>query len=175
MQEQWKAVIGYIGIYEVSSLGRVRSLDRTIVTCRGVQQRRKGVLLRPRLNREGYRKVTLYQRGRGERVQVGLLVAQAFLTTDVTEAQLVRRNGKRADDQLSNLEVLPSIDQQYTELLGEFDLLLGQHVTLSPFQIRTIRAQYEKGKTTRQLAEQYQVTENRIRNIIDKKEAKFIS
>lgn len=108
-------------------------------------------------------------------MQVGLLVAQAFLTADVTEARLVWRNGKRADDQLSNLEVLPSIDQQYTELLGEFDLLLGQHVTLSPFQIRTIRAQYEKGKTTRQLAEQYQVTENRIRNIIDKKEAKFIS
>lgn len=175
MQEQWKAVIGYEGIYEVSSLGRVRSLDRTIVTCRGVRQRRKGVLLRPRLNREGYRKVTLYQSGRGERMQVGLLVAKAFLTTDVTEAQLVRRNGKRADDQLSNLEVLPSIDQQYNELLGEFDLLLGQHVTLSPFQIRAIRAQYEKGKTIRQLAEQYQVTENRIRNIIDKKEAKFIS
>jgi len=108
-------------------------------------------------------------------VQVGLLVAQAFLTVDVTEARLVRRNGKRADDQLSNLDVLPSFDQQYTELLGEFDLLLEQHVTLSSFQIRAIRAQYEKGKTIRQLAEQYQVTENRIRNIIDKKEAKFIS
>lgn len=78
MQEQWKAVIGYVGIYEVSSFGRVRSLDRTIVTCRGVQQRRKGVLLRPRLNREGYRKVTLYQSGRGERMQVGLLVAKPF-------------------------------------------------------------------------------------------------
>ena len=28
MEESWKPVVGYEGLYEVSDLGRVRSLDR---------------------------------------------------------------------------------------------------------------------------------------------------
>lgn len=30
MEEKWKPVVGYEGLYEVSSLGRVRSLSRSI-------------------------------------------------------------------------------------------------------------------------------------------------
>ncbi len=173
--EHWKAVQGYAGMYQVSTSGNVRSLDRIIETSRGVKQRRQGVVLRPRINQEGYRKVTLYKQGRGERFYIAELVAKAFLDSEATHDRIIRADGDRVNDQIDNLTVKPSTSQAYASLLDEFDLLLTQHVELSPRQIREIRSRYQTGLSIRRLALTYQVTENRIRNIIDKKEAQYIS
>ena len=45
MNEIWKPIKGYDGIYEVSSLGRVRSLDRHIVRKNDADYRLKGRIL----------------------------------------------------------------------------------------------------------------------------------
>jgi len=42
IQEEWRAVVGYDGMYEVSNYGRVKSLDRTITDSRGMVRRLKG-------------------------------------------------------------------------------------------------------------------------------------
>ncbi len=173
--EHWKSVQGYAGIYQVSTSGNVRSLDRIIETSRGVKQRRQGVVLRPRINQEGYRKVTLYKQGRGERFYVAELVAKAFLDSEAVHDRIIRTDGDRVNDQIDNLTVKPSVSQAYASLLDEFDLLLMRHIELSPRQIRDIRRRYQTGLSIRRLALTYQVTENRIRNIIDKKEAQYIS
>ena len=44
--EQWLPVPGYEGYYEVSDLGRVRSLDRMVMTGRAGTKLRKGVMLK---------------------------------------------------------------------------------------------------------------------------------
>lgn len=51
MAEQWKAIVGYEGSYEVSDLGQVRSLDREVPhraggtrTARGRSRSRKVVI-----------------------------------------------------------------------------------------------------------------------------------
>jgi len=173
--EHWKMVDGYEGMYQVSTSGNVRSLDRIIETSRGVKQRRQGVVLRPRINQEGYRKVTLYKQGRGERFYVAELVAKAFLDSEATHDRVIRADGNRLNDQIDNLTVKPSVSQTYASLLDEFESLLSQHIDLSPRQIRDIRYRYQAGQSIRRLAMAYQVTENRIRNIIDKKEAQYIS
>lgn len=56
MNEIWKAVIDYEGIYDVSCLGRVRSLDR--LNARG--HRLKGRILKQSLSSSGYLVVGLY-------------------------------------------------------------------------------------------------------------------
>lgn len=173
--EHWKMVQGYEGSYQVSTSGNVRSLDRIVETSRGVKQRRTGVVLRPRINQEGYRKVTLYQHGRGERFYVGVLVAQAFLDPTACQECLVRADHDRLNDHIDNLSVKPSPSQAYASLLAEFDLLLTDHVELSAWQIREIRRRYRAGEASiRKLALVYGVTENRVRNIIDKKEARYV-
>lgn len=53
MTERWLPVVGYEGLYEVSDLGQVRSLDR-IVPGRWGQQRRRGQILVQCLNPNGY-------------------------------------------------------------------------------------------------------------------------
>ena len=45
MEESWKPVVGYEGLYEVSDLGRVRSLDRVVKGKRNSKWERKGRIL----------------------------------------------------------------------------------------------------------------------------------
>lgn len=56
--EVWKAIKGYEEFYEVSNLGRVRSLDRLTNNPMGTFIR-KGKILKPNINRGGYKFVLL--------------------------------------------------------------------------------------------------------------------
>lgn len=46
--EEWKSIRGYEGLYEISSLGRVRSLDRKVKVNYGIEHYKtlKGVVLK---------------------------------------------------------------------------------------------------------------------------------
>ena len=57
--EEWRPVVGFEGYYEVSSLGRVRSLDRVGVDSRGRDRFRKGRTLKPGVASNGYDTVNL--------------------------------------------------------------------------------------------------------------------
>ena len=59
MTEIWKDVVGYEGLYQVSSLGRVKSLDRYDRVGRFC----KGRVLRLALNQKGYVQVSLCNGG----------------------------------------------------------------------------------------------------------------
>jgi len=75
VSEEWRPVRGYDGFYEVSSLGRVRSVDRVFIRADGQRQGRRGrVLVQTPLGR-GYPSVQLRL---GVRRAVHVLVCQAF-------------------------------------------------------------------------------------------------
>lgn len=81
--EEWRPVVGYEGIYEVSDWGNVRSVDRTYEYLNGgVKIRRtfKGVLLKKVLNADGYHVVTLHNKDHKQHEgKVHRLVAEAFI------------------------------------------------------------------------------------------------
>lgn len=78
--EIWKSVIGYDNAYQISNLGRVRSLDRIDVDCHGKKQKRKGKLIKQSENSKGYLRVHLGYRGKKEVRFVHRMVAEAFVT-----------------------------------------------------------------------------------------------
>ncbi len=84
--EEWRPVVGYEGIYEVSDWGNVRSVDRTYEYLkRGTKIKRtfKGVLLKKVLNSDGYHIVSLRDENhKGHQGKVHRLVAEAFLPND---------------------------------------------------------------------------------------------
>lgn len=53
-KEIWKDIKGYEGLYQVSNLGRVRSLDRYVKQNHNTKQLKKGKIIQPTKNHKGY-------------------------------------------------------------------------------------------------------------------------
>lgn len=78
MEERWAPILGWEGLYEVSTEGRVRSIDRTVDTPTGPQMRR-GRLLKLRPHSRGYTQVGLTRDGRTRVCLVHHLVLESFV------------------------------------------------------------------------------------------------
>ena len=79
--EEWKDIETWEGLYQVSSLGRVRSLDKqTKYKNTNFIVRRKGKILKPRTSKTGYLEVFLTDRERKQYYRVHRLVANAFIS-----------------------------------------------------------------------------------------------
>ena len=104
--EEWLPVVGYEGIYEVSSFGRVRSLERLEFVREGFIRRRAAKLLNERfdLTSTGYSHVNLSKAGRSKKVNVHVLVLEAFVSLRPSrDHEACHNNGNRADARLENL------------------------------------------------------------------------
>lgn len=79
--ERWSPVKSWEGFYEVSDKGQVRSLDRVVTYCTGVQRKHKGKILRQKEHTRGYghKQVTLECQNRKETSCVHSLVLEAFV------------------------------------------------------------------------------------------------
>ena len=90
MEEIWKAVPGYEGLYEVSDLGRVRSFARGV----------NGRLLKPGKASNGYFTVCL---GRGKSRTLHSLVAEAFIGPKPSGQEVLHKDGTRTNNCVHNL------------------------------------------------------------------------
>lgn len=105
MEETWLPVVGYEGYYEVSDLGRVRSIDR-IIPVRGVQGRRRcrGTILTLWTNEDGYLSAHLNKNGNKRTdCPVHGLVLTAFVGRRPPGLGARHLSGDRTDARLSNL------------------------------------------------------------------------
>lgn len=73
-------MVGWEGLYEVSSLGRVRSLPRKVVRKNGSPFTVRGEVLKGTVSVRGYPVVQLYGAGEPERKNIHRLVAEAFIS-----------------------------------------------------------------------------------------------
>ena len=110
MCEVWRAVVGYEGLYEVSSEGRVRSLDRIAIDRNGKRTRRlKGKMLRFNLGKHGHSKeylrftVSLLRNAERWQAPVHRLVAEAFLPNPDDLPVVRHLDGDSTNNALSNL------------------------------------------------------------------------
>jgi hypothetical protein len=107
MREQWRAIPDWEGIYEASTYGRVRSLDRTVTvryrSGREDQRRVAGKILTPTTKSNGYQLVQLYEGGAKTWAHVQHLVLRAFVGDAPPGCEAGHRNGIPDDNRLSNL------------------------------------------------------------------------
>lgn len=104
--EEWRPVPGFEGSYEVSNLGRVRSLDRLVqhAACTrhaAYSHIRRGIVLRPGPTKSGHLTVMLGRDG-GTRF-VHALVLLAFIGPPPPGLETRHLNGNEQDNRLSNL------------------------------------------------------------------------
>ena len=103
MSEQWKPIKGYEGIYEVSDLGRVRSLPRMLTDSKGRRHPVPMKMLKMH-DRKGYDSVTLQDMGRKAIMSVHRLVAMAFIPNPDNLPIINHRDENPRNNQVSNLE-----------------------------------------------------------------------
>lgn len=107
-KEVWRDVPEYEGYYQVSNMGNVRSLDRTIVRSDGQERFYKGKIFNDSINKDGYRYFTLSNKGVGKTLRASQLVAIAFLGHNPNGSTVIvdHKNGKRTDDRVENLQIV---------------------------------------------------------------------
>ena len=98
--EEWKSIPGYEGLYEVSNLGRVRSLDRYD----GRNHFRKGKVLSLVKNTDGYLKVLLKCNTKCKTITVHRLVAQAFIPNPDNLPIINHKDEDKTNNRVENLE-----------------------------------------------------------------------
>lgn len=100
MVEIWAPVAGYEGLYEVSNLGRVKSLSRVQPDGR----RRSERILRLNLAWNGYLRVALCRFGVVKHLPAHRLVADAFCERREGCESVNHRDGVKTNNEHSNLE-----------------------------------------------------------------------
>lgn len=97
--EIWKAVKNYEGFYEVSSEGRVRSVER--LDARGQHRKSKVISIK---NIRSSKQVTLFRDGKRKNFLVKKLVADAFLEAPQTNEKLIYVDGNPENNCVENLK-----------------------------------------------------------------------
>lgn len=102
-EEEWRDVVGYEGKYRVSSLGRVKSMERSVMVRRlGGEHARNlpGKLLKSTIGKTGYYTVSLC----GKNAKLHRVIAEAFIPNPHKKDLINHKNGIRTDNRLDNLE-----------------------------------------------------------------------
>lgn len=97
--EIWKPVVGYEGLYEVSSFGRVRSLDKMSADGRRI----KGKILKGKIDKGGYLLVTLCKDKKQTTYKVHRLVAEHFIPNPQNKPCIDHINTVRTDNRVENV------------------------------------------------------------------------
>lgn len=107
MDEIWKPVVGYKGLYEVSNLGRIKSLPKRWIAGNGTIRTHEGKILKQTYSHgggTGYLQVILYKNNVRIRYKVHRLVAITFIGDFTNEGKQVDHiNGVKIDNRLTNL------------------------------------------------------------------------
>lgn len=100
-QEIWKDIPGYEGLYQVSNLGRVKSLGNRY-------HRRKELILKPKLDKYGYYIVSLYKNSKPKMYGVHRLVMLSFVGW--SNLTVNHKNEIKIDNRIENLEYMSNKD-----------------------------------------------------------------
>ncbi len=104
MKELWKPINGYEGLYQVSNLGRIKSLKRFAKTKGGGLRTVHCKILKFGMHDYRYRNVTLHKDGVQKSFTVHRLVATHFLNKSNSNDVVNHINGIKTDNRANNLE-----------------------------------------------------------------------
>jgi hypothetical protein len=101
--EVWKDIEGYVGLYQISSYGRVRSLDREVMYEEKCKLR-KGKVLTLQSDSYGYHVTNLNKEKKRKEHKVHRLLSQAFIPNPFNKPYINHIDGDKQNNNLNNLE-----------------------------------------------------------------------
>ena len=100
MEEIWKDIKGYEGLYQVSNLGRIKRVlfknNKTTII--------KEKILKYTVKNNGYCKVNLYKNNKQKTYHIHRLVAEAFIPNRDNSLEINHKDGNKKNNCINNLE-----------------------------------------------------------------------
>ena len=131
VDEVWKDVQGYEGLYQVSNFGRIKSLERVVkwfarnhwcerFDCEKILSQEK--------NTTGYKTIKLFKDGKKKKLNVHRLVAVAFIPNPEKKETVNHKDGDRTNNNVSNLEwaTYSENNQHAYDVLGKVGIWTGK-------------------------------------------------
>lgn len=155
-QEIWKDIKGFEGCYQISSHGRVKSLERKVGSRWDGIRTVKEKIRKPMLDKvTGAYKVMLISKAGSRNVGIANLVAESFLLNTNNLPKLAWLYGDKTNNHVSNLE--------YQKLKFTRKGHRGQK--LAPSDIPKIRNRISSGESNSEIAKSYSVRSPTINHI----------
>jgi hypothetical protein len=176
MEEIWKPVVGYESCYEVSNLGRIKSLDRKVKSKNNSISNIKGKFVIYHKRGE-YLSYDLSKNGIKKTISIHRLVAQAFIPNPENKPQVNHKDANKLNNNLSNLEWVTRKENSEHASLNNL-MPIGEknyHNKIKEKDVLFIRKSLKlKTLTPRKLADMFYVNINHIYNIRDIKSWKYL-
>jgi hypothetical protein len=170
--EEWRDIRGFEGYYQVSNLGRVRSVDRIVRSRWGTEKPVAGHIIKCGLQPVGYLAMPMSKEGRAYRRSVHRLVAESFIPNPEGKPQVNHKNGIKTDNRVENLEWVTGVENcrhAIDEKLYEFPK--GEErvqAKLTDQAVREIRALAAKGMWHKHIAARYGVGRKAITKVVNR-------
>lgn len=100
LNEIWKDIKGYKGLYQVSNFGQIRSLDRYDSS----NHKLKGKIMKLNNDGRGYLNINLYNNGKQKKFLVHRLVAEAFIPNPNNLPEVNHKDENKTNNRVDNLE-----------------------------------------------------------------------
>lgn len=94
MEEIWKDIPGYEGLYQASNLGKIRSMHYRNKNSNNIKE------LKARNNNKGYFKVNL----NGKNIYIHTLIAKTFISNENNYKEINHKDGNKENNCIDNLE-----------------------------------------------------------------------
>lgn len=166
--EVWKDIDGFEGLYQVSNLGRVRSLDRYVqqkTRWGGITQvHKKGVILTPKRENEiRYLTVSLWKNGKHYLRYVHRLVAIAFIENPKGYPEVNHIDEDKLNNEVYNLEWCDrNYNANYGKLKNHFRGSKNPSCKLTELDVKEIKKLISKGLSNLEISEKFNVCRDNV-------------
>jgi hypothetical protein len=167
--EVWLDIKGYEGHYQVSSLGRVKSLARIVEIRKGIFGNKKENFLSDWDCGKGYRKVKLCKDAIEKSIRVHRLVAENFLDNPEAKSEVNHINGIKDDNRIENLEWCTSSENTIHALNNKLKISQkGSEHGMSKLTEKDVLEIREIGRSKglKEVSKIYKVSESLISNVL---------
>ncbi len=163
MQEIWKDVVGYEGVYQVSNIGVVRSVDRF-----DGNRFRKGVTLKAKTNDGGYKTVHLRNKltSKESWPTIHKLVAEAFIPNPENKPTVNHEDGDKLNNLESNLKWATHQEQTVHAFKNNLMVVRGNTLYDDDYKQRVKEYHLKNNISVKKLAKHFGISEPTATRIV---------